>query len=71
LFAPSAGARIQSSPVHSEGAQPLSRAILKVLEAPHGHDSFLIEQEAPSDLIAVWRTEQGAAQAANAPQKPL
>ena len=44
-----------------ELAEHLPRATLKVLEAPHGHDSFLIELEALNDLVALWRTEQDAA----------
>mgnify|MGYP000323604951 CR=1 FL=1 len=43
-----------------ELAAHLPRAVLKVLEAPHGHDSFLIELEVLNDLVASWRTENRA-----------
>jgi homoserine O-acetyltransferase len=40
-----------------ELAAHLPRATLEVLEAPHGHDSFLIEQEALNETVASWRAE--------------
>ncbi|MFB3133498.1 MAG: hypothetical protein ACE10K_13355, partial [Rhodothermales bacterium] len=33
----------------------LPKAHLAILEAPHGHDSFLIELETMSDLVRSWR----------------
>lgn len=38
-----------------ELAAHLPRATLEVLEAPHGHDAFLIEREALNRRIATWR----------------
>jgi len=40
-----------------ELAEHLPRATLEVLEAPHGHDSFLLEVEALNGLIGTWRAE--------------
>jgi homoserine O-acetyltransferase len=39
-------------------AEHLPQSTLEVLEAPHGHDSFLIELDALNDLVASWRTER-------------
>ena len=39
-----------------ELAAHLPRADLKVLNSPHGHDAFLIEQDVLNTLIAEWRT---------------
>jgi homoserine O-acetyltransferase/O-succinyltransferase len=38
-----------------ELAQRLRNAQLAVLEAPHGHDSFLIELDAVNEVVALWR----------------
>lgn len=46
-----------------ELAEHLPRATLEVLSAPHGHDSFLIEQEALNDVVAAWRSEEEPARA--------
>jgi homoserine O-acetyltransferase/O-succinyltransferase len=35
----------------------MPRSRLAVLEAPHGHDAFLIEREAVNELVAAWRRE--------------
>jgi len=51
-----------------ELAEHLPRATLEILEAPHGHDSFLIEQEALNDLVAAWRTERDVARSSTAPR---
>jgi homoserine O-acetyltransferase/O-succinyltransferase len=40
-----------------ELAERLPNARLAVLEAPHGHDSFLIELDAVNDIVARWRRE--------------
>jgi len=40
-----------------ELAEHLPHATLEVLSAPHGHDSFLIEFEALSEMVAEWRAE--------------
>ena len=40
-----------------ELAEHLPNARLAVLEAPHGHDSFLIELEAMNELVTAWRKE--------------
>lgn len=50
-----------------ELAQHLPSATLEVLSSPHGHDAFLIEQEAMSELVAAWRTEQDAAYSSVSP----
>lgn len=42
-------------PEQRELALQLPKAELTVLEAPHGHDSFLIEREAVNDLVVAWR----------------
>jgi len=38
-------------------AEHLPRATLEVLSAPHGHDSFLIELDALSEIVEEWRAE--------------
>lgn len=49
-----------------ELAEHLPRASLQILEAPHGHDSFLIELDVLDDLVSAWRVEQEAARAVTA-----
>jgi len=41
-----------------ELVEHLPRATLEVLEAPHGHDSFLIEVDALNDFVAPWREKK-------------
>ncbi len=41
-----------------ELAEHMPNAVLQVLSAPHGHDSFLIEFEELSDIVSSWRAEQ-------------
>jgi homoserine O-acetyltransferase len=41
-----------------ELAEHMPRATLKVLSAPHGHDSFLIELDALNQTIAAWRRDE-------------
>jgi homoserine O-acetyltransferase len=38
-------------------AEHLPRSTLDILSAPHGHDSFLIELEALSEMVEEWRAE--------------
>jgi homoserine O-acetyltransferase len=44
-----------------ELAEHLPRASLEVLEAPHGHDAFLIELAALNDHVVAWRAEKDVA----------
>ena len=41
-----------------ELARLMPHAELAVMEADHGHDTFLIEQEALSDLVRQWRVKE-------------
>lgn len=43
-----------------ELAAHLPHAALKVLSSPHGHDAFLIEQDALNDLIVQWKNAPAA-----------
>jgi homoserine O-acetyltransferase len=40
-----------------ELAAGIPHARLVVLEAPHGHDSFLIDVDAVNDIVIAWRQE--------------
>ncbi len=42
-------------PEQHELAEYLPQATLKVLSAPHGHDSFLIELDALNEMVEGWR----------------
>jgi homoserine O-acetyltransferase len=39
--------------------QRMPNAELAILEAVHGHDSFLIERQAVNDLVVAWRRRAG------------
>ena len=49
-------------PEQRELVEHLPCATLEVLEAPHGHDSFLIELDALNALVASWRAERTVTQ---------
>lgn len=42
-------------PEQRELVEHMPNAELAVLEAPHGHDSFLIERAAVNDIVVAWR----------------
>lgn len=48
-----------------ELAAHLPNADLQVLSSPHGHDAFLIEQEALNAMIVQWRTAEAASSVAS------